>query len=181
MQSGDLTFWLMWVLGTLLVGLGVAITWWGLFGDRARGRRRCPRCWHDLSHTPGPTCSECGYTAKKERALFRTRRRLVPAVLGIAMASAVATWGIEHLQRQGFIATLPTRVILAGLPLVGTAHDDLTDELSARIARGKLSDGHFRSLVKRCLRGDRWARPLTVAWEYAAVLVTPPPTVEPSY
>ena len=66
MQSGDLTYWLAWVLGVLVVGLGVTLTWWGLFGDRARGRRRCPRCWHDLSHTPGMTCSVVTFLRSSE-------------------------------------------------------------------------------------------------------------------
>jgi len=164
-QSGDLTYWLVWVLGVLVVGLGVTLTWWGLFGDRARGRRRCPRCWHDLSHTPGMTCSECGYTARREPVLFRGRRRLVPAVLGAVAASVAATWCIEQVQHEGFISVLRTRMILLSLPMVGGAHEGLTDELSSRIGRRKLADGHYRSLIKRCLRGDRRARPVTPLWE----------------
>ena len=112
MRGGDLTYWLAWLLGPVLICLGVVLTWWGLFGDRARGRRRCPRCWHDLSHTPGMTCSECGYTAKQERTFIRTRRRLLPTVVGVVMASVAATWGIELLQRQGVISQLPTRVLI---------------------------------------------------------------------
>jgi hypothetical protein len=171
-QGGDLTYWLAWLFGPVLICMGVAGTWWGLFGDRARGRRRCPRCWHDLSHTPGMTCSECGYTAKKERILFRTRRRLLPTVAGVVVAALAATWGIEHLQRQGVISQLPTRVLLLGLPFVGGAHEEITGELSVRLGRGALTESHHRSLIKRCLRGDRRARPVTVLWEqkYGALL-----------
>ena len=151
----------MWVAGVLLVTLGIAATWWGLFGDRSRGRRRCPRCWHDLSHTPGMRCSECGHIAKKERAFFRTHRRLVPAVAGVAAATVAATYGLEHLQTQGVISTLPTRVILLTMPLVGEHHHALSGELASRIGRKKLTEGHFRALVKRCLKGDRSARPIS--------------------
>ncbi|MHC4274854.1 MAG: hypothetical protein ACYSUR_14465 [Planctomycetota bacterium] len=161
MQSGDPTYWLAWVLSVLVVGLGVTLTWWGLFGDRARGRRRCPRCWHDLSHTPGMTCSECGYTAKREPALFRGRRRLVPTVIGAVTASVAATWAIEQVQHEGFVSVLPTRMVLLSLPMVGGAHEGLTDELSSRVGRRKLTDGHYRTLIKRCLRGDHRARPVT--------------------
>jgi hypothetical protein len=164
-RIGEFTYWLMWAAGILLVTLGVAITWWGLFGDRSRGRRRCPRCWHDLSHTPGMRCSECGYLARKERAFFRTHRRIVPAVAGVAAATIAATYGLEHLQTQGLISTLPTRVILLTMPLVGEHHHTLSGELASRIGRKKLTDAHYRALVKRCLKGDRSARPISVPWE----------------
>ncbi|MHC4769464.1 MAG: hypothetical protein ACYTEI_12230, partial [Planctomycetota bacterium] len=165
MRGGDLTYWLAWMLGPVLICLGVVLTWWGLFGDRARGRRRCSRCWHDLSHTPGMTCSECGYTAKKDRTFFRTRRRLLPTVVGVVVASLAATWGIELLQRQGVISQLPTRVLMVSLPFVGGAHEEITGELSIRLGRGGLTESHYRMLVRRCLGGDRWARPVTVPWE----------------
>jgi hypothetical protein len=163
--AGDLTYWLAWGLGALVICLGVAATWWGLFGDRARGRRRCPRCWHDLSHTPGMTCSECGYTAAHEGALHRRRRRLLAAVAGAVVASLAATWGIEQIQHEGVTAMLPTRVILVSLPLVGGAHEGLTAELTTRMGRRRLGDTDYRTLIKRCLRGDPWARPVTAAWE----------------
>jgi hypothetical protein len=164
-QIGESTYWLVWAAGILLVTAGIAVTWWGLFGDRSRGRRRCPRCWHDLSHTPGMRCSECGYVARKERALFRTRRRLIPAVAGIAAATTAATYGLQHLQTQGLVSTLPTRVILLALPLVGENHYALSAEIASRIGRKKLTDGHYRALVERCLKGDHSARPISVPWE----------------
>jgi hypothetical protein len=111
------------------------------------------------------TCSECGYTAKKERVFFRTNRRLLPAVVGVIVASLAATWGIELLQRQGVISQLPTRVLMLSLPFVGGAHEEVTGELSIRLGRGGLTESHHRSLIKRCLGGDRWARPVTVLWE----------------
>ena len=51
------------------VAVGVGAVWWALFRDKARGRRRCPRCWHDLSATPGMTCGECGFAAQADRML----------------------------------------------------------------------------------------------------------------
>jgi hypothetical protein len=110
-------------------------------------------------------CSECGYPAKKERTLFRTRRRLLPTVVGVVVASLAATWGIEQLQRQGVVSQLPTRVLLLSLPFVGGAHEEFTGELSIRLGRAELTESHLRMLIKRCLRGDRRARPVTVPWE----------------
>jgi hypothetical protein len=111
------------------------------------------------------TCSECGYTGPRERTFHRTRRRLLPAVAGAVIASVAATWGLEQVQHEGMVALLPTRVILLSLPLVGGAHEGLTTELSTRMGRRKLVDGEYRMLIKRCLRGDRWARPVTEMWE----------------
>ena len=56
-------------LGTVL-GYGVAVAglvvspplvWWGFYGDRSKGRARCPKCWYDMRGTvPKLVCPECG-------------------------------------------------------------------------------------------------------------------------
>ncbi|MEM7230145.1 MAG: hypothetical protein AAF432_15165, partial [Planctomycetota bacterium] len=57
--------------GSIIAWLGVAVLLCALFFNRIRklwnNQRRCPKCWYDMSHTPGLTCGECGRTAKKER------------------------------------------------------------------------------------------------------------------
>ena len=98
-----------------VVGLGGAtITWWALFGDRARGRRRCPRCWHDLSGTPGLTCGECGHAAAAEAALFATRRRWPMATATVAFTLGVAGWVHFEAIEGRWTAMVPD----AGLELV---------------------------------------------------------------
>ncbi|MHC4415784.1 MAG: hypothetical protein ACYS0G_10910 [Planctomycetota bacterium] len=163
MSGSEWGYWLFWVFGTLLVGLCLVLTWWGLFGDRARGRRRCPRCWYDLSHSPGMTCPECGYTALRERNLFRTRRRWVPALAAALAAALAVSWAIEQGRQSGWVSMLPTRVILLSLPLVGGGDSDLINELISRTGP-RLTDGQWRALIKRCLRGDWRARPVTEPW-----------------
>ncbi|MBC7834593.1 MAG: hypothetical protein H7Y88_05770 [Phycisphaerales bacterium] len=74
----------------LLVAIATALFIRGLFCDRARGRRRCPRCWYDMAGLTGLTCPECGKTVQRERALHRSRRspRLMLAallLLGVAV------------------------------------------------------------------------------------------------
>jgi hypothetical protein len=71
---------------------GIGVTWWAIFGDKARGRRRCPRCWHDLSGTPGLTCGECGHAARAERDLLAARRRWGIAAATVAFMVAIAGW-----------------------------------------------------------------------------------------
>jgi hypothetical protein len=45
--------WLFWGLGGALALAGLWLQYWSLFADRARGRRRCPKCWYDMSGTEG--------------------------------------------------------------------------------------------------------------------------------
>ncbi len=156
---------MLWVLGGIAFVGCLGVTWWGLFGDRARGRRRCPRCWYDLSHSPGMQCAECGHTAASERHLFRTRRRVLPALAAALIASLGASWALERAQQRGWVTMLPTRVIVMSLPLVGGAYGELTTELTTRIGRSKLSNGQLQDVVDRCIAGDRLARPVSPSWE----------------
>src|SRR5262249_45053025 len=68
-----------WVIGGALACVGVLVIAWGMFRDRSRGRRRCPRCWYDMSGVPGLICPECGRTHMSERRLLRARpsRRVI--------------------------------------------------------------------------------------------------------
>src|SRR5262245_43764454 len=84
----------------LLLG-GVVVVVWALLGDPARGRRRCPRCWYELSSAPlGQPCPECGQATMKERHLRRARRRWRLAGVGVLMIGGVL---VEHVARLGWI------------------------------------------------------------------------------
>ncbi|MCA9297334.1 MAG: hypothetical protein KC983_12475, partial [Phycisphaerales bacterium] len=69
--------------------LGWLLIFGGLFGGwilRPRWRthpRECPKCRYDLSHTDGLRCSECGYTALRERTLHGLRKRWRIATAGL--------------------------------------------------------------------------------------------------
>ncbi len=92
--------------GSVLSAAGGAVVLMALWGDRfGRGhtRRRCTKCWFDLSATPGLTCPECGKTAKEESRLFRTRRRWWFATLGaLVVAAGAVMGGWPSLKRDGF-------------------------------------------------------------------------------
>lgn len=77
--------WLYTALGSTLAAAGFTLLLYALFADRARARRRCPKCWYDMSGSPGLTCPECGRTARDERRLRRTRRKPRCAALAIAV------------------------------------------------------------------------------------------------
>lgn len=93
-------------------------------------------------------------------------------MLAAIVASVCASYAIERVGQQGWLALMPTRVMLLSLPVVGDAHGHLTTELSSRLGRKALTDSQLRALVKRCLRGDHLARPVSAEWEdkYGALL-----------
>src|SRR5262250_1829377 len=90
MNGWDLAFW---ITGGLLGLAGLLLTAWSLLHDRSRGRRRCPRCWYDMSAVPGLKCPECGKAIRSERSLLRTRRHwrpMLPGILLLFLAGASA-------------------------------------------------------------------------------------------
>lgn len=86
--------WFLWIGGGVAIAAGVVLLTWAMLGDRIRGgrrKRRCPRCWYDMSGVPGLTCPECGREARNERRLHRTRRRWGwGAAAALAMAGGAA-------------------------------------------------------------------------------------------
>src|SRR5262245_58646025 len=105
-------FWLWPATGYALVVIGGLLVIWALFWDRARGRRRCPKCWYDLNGVPGLKCPECGREARNERTLFHTRRRWRWAAIGAVVLST--DFGVGAY-RQGWDA-LPDWVLIELLP-----------------------------------------------------------------
>jgi len=101
-----------WCLGILLGIAGFALLYWSLFHDRARGRRRCPKCWYDMAGTPGLRCSECGFEARREKRLFRTRRRWrVAAIAFFALLAVPFIARFNSIRRDGLYGFIPTTVM----------------------------------------------------------------------
>jgi len=153
--------------GLVLLGLG-------LWGDRGPRRRRCPRCWHDLSRTPGRVCGECGFTASTEAMLHRRRRRWAHAGLGLAMLLI----GVGSLETLGGTRDLwsyvPGRVLVALLPWSNgpAGPNSLHGELVQRLGRGELGEGSIEAIVEAIAEGDEAARPPSIEWrtKYASLL-----------
>jgi hypothetical protein len=108
-------------LARIVTGLAIIIAAWALLADwvrqRFRRRRRCPRCWYDMSRSPTLTCSECGYTAKKERRLFKARRRWRYVWLALLMLLAGHALRIApEVRHRGWVAAVPTTVLILALP-----------------------------------------------------------------
>lgn len=133
--------------GVALVGLLVA-----LYADRSRGRRRCPRCWFDLSsHGRELTCSECGRTQPHEGRMYLTRRHWKWAVLCVAgLIAARATWEYPAFKAAGAPAYAPTwavRRFMAHLPALGP---EWTARLDATLTPNTTQQ-EWKDVIERCL------------------------------
>jgi ssDNA-binding Zn-finger/Zn-ribbon topoisomerase 1 len=115
-----------------LFGL-LALSWvlHRLCADRACGRRRCPQCWYDMSATEGRRCPECGREAKREKKLFRTRRRwrlAMVALLPLLFAGYIAVQ--PKVQRDGWASIMPTTALIWSLR--GDGNDWALQEIERR-------------------------------------------------
>jgi hypothetical protein len=125
--------WAFWIGGALLGLLGLWLLYWSLLHDRARGRRRCPKCWYDMAGVPGITCPECGRTVKRERRFYRTRRRWrwVGAALLLFVASAGALYS-PTVARLGWLGASPTWALAVAARWYDTPQQTLFWELDRR-------------------------------------------------
>ena len=97
--------------------LGLWLLYWSLLKDRAKGRRRCPKCWYNMSATKGLRCSECGYEAKREKKLYKTHRRWRWVFVAIVLLIAGhVTHTAPRIQKAGWIGTIPTTALITVFP-----------------------------------------------------------------
>lgn len=110
-------YWLAWIIGAFLALVGLWLLYRSLLADRARGRRRCPKCWYDMAGAPSLTCPECGRTAGAERQLFRTRRyrRRALGALAIVLVG-YCTLRAPALHTGQWTGLIPTSILIVIAP-----------------------------------------------------------------
>ncbi|MDX2145936.1 MAG: zinc ribbon domain-containing protein [Planctomycetota bacterium] len=95
-----------------IIIFAIVLASFGLYGDRSRGRRRCPKCWYSL-HAGASTCPECGTSIGSEREAYRPRRRwgmvLTAGALLLIGAGALVTWRVN---RRGWVSLMPNVVLI---------------------------------------------------------------------
>jgi hypothetical protein len=97
------------IIGSVVGAAGLMLAAWALGWDRARGRRRCPKCWYDMAGVAGLQCPECGRTASNESRLLRTRRRPAWFILGaLALVGAYCLANIPRILKAGYVGAIPT-------------------------------------------------------------------------
>ena len=130
------TAWIWWTAGAIVGLLATWLVYRSLLHDRSRGRRRCPKCWYDMSGTDSLTCSECGRTFKRERKLRKTRRRwrltFVSMVLLLASATGMLT---PKVQRDGWLQFVPMTGLILGLRWCEPGKSGLEKQIAAEFFR----------------------------------------------
>ena len=133
-----------------------------MFCLRLRRVRRCPKCWYDMSHTPGLRCSECGYLGPRERSLWKWRFRKPWIVATFVFATSSYALGVAPTVHQhGALSLVPTSILISYLPPVGEeywfdkqvdgwVYDPVAVEMSRRVESAKLWDWQWRAIIQRC-------------------------------
>lgn len=133
----------LFIVFTLLTGSGLFVAARAIFGDRARGRLRCPSCWYDMSTMPhAARCPECGRELNGGE-LSRTRRRWGWAALGVVLA--VLPWTFLHpgVRRQIVRLYTPAYTTTARYELNGYAalEQTATDPMDMKYYRVVIYQG----------------------------------------
>jgi HEAT repeat protein len=163
-----------WFAGWLLLLLGAVLTLRALFGDLARGRKRCPKCWYDMSGAPGLQCPECGRKAKSPRALFRTRRKPFQAVAGMAVVFlALVAWRVPLAISKGWWAAVPTPALVVLLQFWDDDAQGVFQRVQGRLAANPTSLGSWEKLLLARHCGAVLDRP-------DAALTAPPTSIQAS-
>ncbi len=156
----------IWCAGGVMLILGLVVFIRALVGDRARGRKRCPKCWYDMggvSGVAGLRCPECGKVARAERSLFKTRRRPGRAVLGAALVVlSMVVWRAPAAIETGWWSAVPTVGLVTILQFYDTPNGDVFDRLQERLGTESEHDmprWEQRMLAKACARALRTQPP----------------------
>ncbi len=148
--------WSDWILGIgawALAGVGLLLLTKALIGDRSNGRRRCRRCWYDMSlikPIEGTwTCPECAKTARIEKQMLRSKRSMRLAVVAsLLMLLAHPTWLMPNALREGVASVLPTTLLLLVAPIEADDFSLQTQDFASFYDLD--SDSHFtKELLER--------------------------------
>ena len=162
-----------WVLLSIAVVLLLRGLLWDRAGFRGRAKRRCRKCWYDLTGvdgdvTKGPVvCPECGKGHRSKRSMRKTRRGkkwIVAAVVGWAMAYGASVTPV--VRDRGVWASTPSWVLILGIHRTPTLVEKGSPDWSS-IAYGQTSalQRAMQELqVRSRVKGLGWIDYQLVAW-----------------
>jgi hypothetical protein len=155
-----------WFVGGLIAIILLGYCGYALFGDRARGEPRCPKCTHPFGNLAGTRCPECGHEAKSKRALLKPRRHWGRATIGFILLVAVALIVRVRSSGSDWLVLVPDHMLVWMVPLDGAQRDGpVVIELKRRLLFGGLSAGAASALISRLQEGDSSATPGSQSWD----------------
>ncbi len=164
--------WVWYASGIVLALLGLALAYRALLHDRARGRKRCPKCWYDMSGAEANesgafTCPECGRVVKKARRLRKTRRRWRWATLALMLVIGGAGAGIvPNAKRASMLSYVPNSALPHLLIFAEHGEGPIGSEIKQRVEGGRYSEQELIRLYQKLTRGDILARPVSEPWRH---------------
>ena len=144
--------WAYWISAWIVCFGALVLIIWALFWDRPRGRRRCPKCWYDMRGSDSLTCSECGHTARRERQLYKTRRRM--RCVGLAVMIILLGYGLHAtpaVREIGWFGIFPNTLIIRCVGLVKDPDGPLALAIERRLEATGLWSWQRRWLAHRTL------------------------------
>lgn len=161
----DLASWFLSIGSFAGIVLLTALAARSFAGDAARGRRRCPRCWHELGPS-GLRCTECGHFAHDEQDVARTRRAPIRGVLALFGVVAIALAARARFLDRGPWSVAPSMLLLAATPWFDDGgYRSAPWELAQRISAGEIDEAQLATAVKLFAAGDSAALPPSDAWK----------------
>lgn len=156
---------MIWIVITLVAGLGLLATWLGLRGRRINDHPICRKCRFDLigvypvdDASRDARCPECGRTLNAKRAIrfgARQKRPFVLTIGALLLLAAIAiggAWGWGRASSFNWNTIKPTWWLVIetdsqSAAIAGAA----LDELAIRAANSELPRGTHDRLVQRAL------------------------------
>ncbi|HWB21036.1 MAG TPA: hypothetical protein VG711_12095 [Phycisphaerales bacterium] len=168
----NIFIYIVWLIVVLICAILFFLARSQFRGDLSKGRRRCPKCWFDMSHATSLICSECGHTVLSEADLYRSRRYPIRASLSILSIVIIILLVNFQLSSRRWTSYLPTGVLLTALPLASSPTSEIYRELLTRISANRLSAEQYLTFINRTVTGDFTASPPSDAWiaKYGDVL-----------
>ena len=125
--------WLFWLIAAVLAGISIYLLWRSLLRDPDRKKRRCPKCWYDMSGTPGLRCPECGREHSAEKKLYKRRRRRALASIGMGtLIVAFAVGWSPRVAKDGWLGSAPTWALVTAAWIVPTDDGSLLHTAASR-------------------------------------------------
>jgi len=140
----------MMLSGIAFTLVGIVAGFWALFWDWPRGKKRCPKCWYNMTGTSSLVCSECGHKARTQRKQQKTRRRwrvVIACIVLIATGLGAIRMGNRKV---GWREMVPTTLLIFLMPDLQKSKSGLYDELKNRMNKDELNDWQWEWIFDRC-------------------------------